>query len=214
MEHASDELLMRTNAVPVNAVAAAEDPLLDGTMATIYTHAFAGVGLASLLTPRSKPLLFWALAGLLPVLPDFDTFWTAPYGSSFGHRGFTHSLAFALAVGLVSAGATFRYFHMRFWPLFGLYFLVTASHGVLDALTNGGYGIAFFWPITDQRWGPYGPINVSDIALEFPDPRTSRAVRTELLYVWLPLGIAVALTEGCRWLRRHSRLANASALKR
>ena len=46
-------------------------------MATLYTHAFAGVGMASLLTPRPKPLLYWALAALLPVLPDLDVFSTA-----------------------------------------------------------------------------------------------------------------------------------------
>jgi inner membrane protein len=171
-------------------------------MATIYTHAFAGVGLASLLTPRPQRLAYWLLAGFLPVLPDFDSFSYAAYGSLSGHRGFTHSLAFALAVGLLTAGVTFRYLHVRFWPLFGLFFLVTASHGVLDAFTNGGFGIPFLWPFTDHRWGPYGPINVSDIAFELPDPRTSRAVRTELLYVWLPLGVAVVLTEGYRWLRR------------
>jgi inner membrane protein len=173
-------------------------------MATIYTHAFAGVGLASVLTPRPKRLLYWVLAGFLPVLPDFDSFSTAAYGSITGHRGYTHSLAFALAVGLVAAGATYRYLHVRFWLLAALLFLVTASHGVLDAFTNGGFGIPFLWPFTEYRWGPYGPINVSDIAFELPDPRTSRAVRTELLYVWLPLGIAVILTEGCRWLRRRS----------
>jgi inner membrane protein len=169
-------------------------------MATIYTHAFAGVALASVLTPRPKPLLYWCLAGLLPILPDFDSFSLAPYGSTLGHRGFTHSVAFALGVGLVTALATMRYFHLRFWPLFGLFFLVTVSHGVLDAFTTGGCGIPFFWPLTDQRWGPYGPIHVSDIAMEFPDPRSSLAVRTELLYVWLPLGSAVVLIQGYRWL--------------
>jgi inner membrane protein len=170
-------------------------------MATIYTHAFAGAGIASLLTPRPKPLLYWSLAALLPVLPDFDTFWIAPYGSVFGHRGFTHSLLFALCAGLVTAAAGFRRFHMRFWAAFALFTLVTASHGVLDAFTNGGYGIPFLWPISQQRWGPYGPIKVSDIALEFPDPRKSRALQTELLYVWLPLGTAVLGVQFYRWHR-------------
>lgn len=123
-------------------------------MATIYSHAFAGVGLASVLTPRSKPLLYWALAGFLPILPDFDVFSISPYGSIVGHRGFTHSLVFALGIGLITAAATFRYFRMHFWPLFGLFFLVTASHGILDAFTNGGFGIPFFWPFDDRRWGP------------------------------------------------------------
>jgi inner membrane protein len=170
-------------------------------MATIYTHAFTGVGLASVLTPRPKPLLYWLLAGFLPVLPDFDSLWLAPYGSAYGHRGFTHSLAFAAAAGLVAAAASFHSLRVRFLPLFGLFFLVTASHGVLDALTNGGFGIPFLWPFSDARWGPCGPINVSDIAFEFPNPRTSRAVRTELLYVWLPIGAVVLLVQAYRWVR-------------
>ncbi len=175
-----------------------------GAMATLYTHAFAGVGLASVLTPKSKPLLYWALAFFLPIVPDFDTLWIAPYGCAWGHRGFTHSLTFAAAAGLIAAAATFRYFQMRFWPLFGLFFVVTASHGILDALTNGGEGIPFFWPFTNVRWGPWhhGPIKYPDIALEFPDPRTSRAIRTELLYVWVPIATAVILMEIYRWVQR------------
>ena len=100
------------------------------------------------------------------------------------------------------SAATFRYCHARFWPFFGLLFLVTASHGVLDAFTNGGFGIPFLWPFSDVRWGPYGPIKVSDIAFEFPDPRKSRALQTELLYVWLPLGTAVVAMQICRWRAR------------
>lgn len=174
-------------------------------MATLYTHAFVGVGLASVLTPRPKPLLYWLLAGFLPIIPDFDAFSTAAYGSAWGHRGFTHSLIFALGIGLVAAGATYRFCHVQFWPLFGLFFLISASHGVLDACTNGGFGIPFLWPFDERRWGPYGPINVADIAFEWPDPRTSKAVRTELIYVWMPTAVVVGLTELCRWLWRRRR---------
>jgi inner membrane protein len=165
------------------------------------------VGLASVLTPRPKPLLYWALAAFLPVVPDLDAFSNAAYGSAYGHRGFTHSLAFAAAAGLVAAAATYRYFRVRFVPLFGLFFLATASHGVLDALTNGGFGIPFLWPFSDQRWGPYGPISYPDIALEFPDPRTSKAVRSELLYVWLPVGAAVVLVQAYRLVSGRKRTA-------
>jgi inner membrane protein len=156
--------------------------------------------------------MYWILAGLLPVLPDADTFWIAPYGSILGHRGFTHSLIFAAAAALVAAGVTFRVFRMRFWPLFGLFFLVTASHGILDALTRGGESIPFLWPFDHRRWGNYGPIAVADIAFELPDPRSSRAIRTELLYVWLPAGLAVGLTEGYRYFRRRRRVSDVSKL--
>src|SRR5947209_19027247 len=112
-------------------------------MATVYTHALLGLALARVVTARPRPAAFWLLAGLLPVVPDFDAFSPAHYGSPWGHRGFTHSLPFALGLGLAAAGLTFRYFRVRFWPLFGLFFAAAASHGVLDALTTGGFGIPF-----------------------------------------------------------------------
>ena len=74
--------------------------------------------------------------------------------------------------------------------LTGVFFLATASHGVLDALTRGGEAIPFFWPVTEQRYGNWGPIPVSDSAFEIPDPRQSRALRSELFWVWLPTGSA------------------------
>jgi inner membrane protein len=174
-------------------------------VATIYTHALVGLGLGKVLTMRRVSPLFWILAGFLPIIPDFDSFSFSAYGSLWGHRGFTHSLCFALALALFSAGLTFRFLHMRFWLLFGLFFLITASHGLLDAFTNGGFGIPFFWPFWNHRFGPYGPIHVQDIGFEFPDPRVSRAVRTELLYVWLPTAVLVGVVwRYRRWKRRES----------
>jgi len=35
--------------------------------------------------------------------------------------------------------------------LFAYLFLATASHGVLDAMTNGGLGVAFFSPFDNRR---------------------------------------------------------------
>src|SRR5262245_50926665 len=100
-------------------------------MATVYTHCFAGLALGRVLTPRRMPVFFWALAVVLPAIPDLDAFSTAPYGSITGHRGFTHALSFAAAVALLTAALTFRYFRVGFWPLCGLYFVITASHGIL-----------------------------------------------------------------------------------
>jgi inner membrane protein len=171
-------------------------------MATIYTHALFGLGLGKIFTNRRVPGLFWALAGLLPIVPDLDVFSSHAYGSIWGHRGFTHSLCFALGVALIASGSAFRLVHLKFWPLFGLFFLITASHGVLDALTNGGFGIPFFWPFSAHRYGPYGPIHIQDIGFEIPDPRVSRAIRTELLYVWLPTLSLVGIVAACRRLRR------------
>lgn len=175
-------------------------------MATIYTHGIVGLGLGKLATGRRMPVLFWILVFLLPMVPDLDVFgiyWNIPYdGRPLSHRGFTHSLCFALVLGLLVSALTFKAFKASFWFLWAVYFVATASHGLLDAFTNGGYGIAFFWPFDSTRYGPrWGPIQVSDIGFEFPDFRTSRSVRTELLWVWLPTALLVNLVSAVRRVR-------------
>src|SRR5208282_6567112 len=94
---------------------------------------------------------------------------------------------------------TFTYFKVRFWPLAGFFFLITASHGILDAFTKGGFGIPLLWPIVDHRFGPWGSIQVADIGFELPDPRKSKSIRQELLWVWLPTVVLVALVSIYRW---------------
>src|SRR5437868_7979131 len=140
-------------------------------MSTLYTHSALGLALGRLFTARRMPWFFWGLAVLLPALPDFDVMWDAAYGTIWGHRGFTHTLCFALIVAAGTAAATYRYFKVNFWDLLGFYFVATASHGIMDAFTNGGYGIPLFWPLTEQRFGPWGPLQVPDIGFELPDPR-------------------------------------------
>src|SRR5260370_21626726 len=173
-------------------------------MVTPYTHGAFGLVLGKLCTARRLPLLFWVLTVFLPIAPDFDAFSNRPYGSLWGHRGFTHSLAFALALGLLSAGLTFYYFKARFWVLAAFFFAITASHGLWVAFTDGGFGIPFFWPLSDHRFGPWGPIRVQDIGFEIPDPRTSKSIRTELLWVWLPTAVLVILVTTYRRLRRNA----------
>jgi inner membrane protein len=136
------------------------------------------------------------------MIPDFDAFSAAQYGTTFGHRGFTHSFVFALGIALIAAGLTFKYIAARFWTLAVFFFAITASHGVLDAFTSGGYGILWLWPFSDARFGPWGPIPVADLGFEWPNPWTSRAVRSELLWIWLPTSLGVGLVGAGRLVRR------------
>jgi inner membrane protein len=172
-------------------------------MPTIYTHAIVGLGSAVVVFPHRRTWLFWVLSGFLPIIPDFDAFSSAAYGTPFGHRGFTHSFVFALAIGVITAGLTFKYFKIIFWQLALFYFAITASHGILDAFTTGGYGILWLWPFSDDRFGLWGPIKVADIGFEWPNPRTSRAVRSELFWVWLPTTLIVGALTSVRMLGRH-----------
>jgi inner membrane protein len=176
-------------------------------MATTYTHAIAGLAVAQVYVPGRRRWLYWTLAALLAVFPDVDVFSSAAYGALLGHRGFTHSLIFALWMAFFVASLTFRLLRADLWALTGVFFLAAASHGLLDALTRGGEAIPFFWPATGQRYGNWGPIPVSDLALEIPDPRRSRALRSELMWVWVPscaFIVVMAVSRGLRCRRLES----------
>ena len=173
-------------------------------MATSYTHAVVGLGVAQLYRPGRRAWLYWLLAAMLPVLPDLDAFSMAAYGSLLGHRGITHSVPFALWAGFLTASLTFRLLRANLWALTGIFFVCMASHGVLDAMTRGGESIPFFWPLADQRYGNWGPIPVSDLAFEIPDPRRSRALRSELLWVWLPTAVWIIAVAAYRYTRRRA----------
>src|SRR5208282_230426 len=116
-------------------------------MPTVYTHAMVGVTLGYLCTRRRRAWPFWVMAAALPVIPDLDTLGFARSNSIWGHRGFTHSLAFAMALGLTATVVVGWYLRMGFWRLAVLFSVIAASHGLLDLLTTAGNGVALWWPL-------------------------------------------------------------------
>jgi inner membrane protein len=66
--------------------------------------------------------------------------------------------------------------------------LAAASHGLLDAFTTGGSGVAFFWPFSDERYFlPMQKIRVSPIGISrFLSERGIQVLVSELRWVWLP----------------------------
>ena len=112
-------------------------------MPTILSHPAVPLALALGLGRRTIPPRLLVAGVVCSILPDLDvlTFGLGiPYASQFGHRGFSHSLFFAALVAL--AGAVFyRRFETRCAVVFAFLFVALASHGLLDALTNGGLGI-------------------------------------------------------------------------
>lgn len=134
------------------------------------------------------------------ILPDIDTIgfrFGIHYGDFWGHRGFTHSLVFAaLLSGAVTAMLIRRNMAaIRRSTLFAYLFLATASHGVLDAMTNGGLGVAFFSPFDNRRYFlPWRPIHVSPISMtRFFSARGHAVLESELLWVWLPAFLFAAI---------------------
>jgi len=139
--------------------------------------------------PGAPPLAL-SMLGLsaLSVLPDADfvAFMVGiPYSHPFGHRGMTHSLLFAALVGvLVAIGLRLRRRPVRLDALLAV--LVVASHGLLDAMTTGGLGVEFFWPLDTHRYFlPWSFIPVAPLGAHMLSARGLSVLLTEVV-LFLP----------------------------
>jgi inner membrane protein len=137
---------------------------------------------------------------VLAVLPDADVagfFLGVPYDSPLGHRGLTHSVPFAAAAAaaaLVLIGRGRALGPGRVW-LWVYLFLAAVSHGVLDAMTTGGGGVAFAAPFWNERYFlPWQPILVSPLGIRaFFTPRGMAVLRNEAVWVGLPSLLVAAI---------------------
>lgn len=162
-------------------------------MASAVGHGVLAFCAAGGLFPRLSKR-FWITAVVCSILPDFDTVgfsYGIAYNSFLGHRGFTHSLLFALLLAPVAvrlAVPAAKRFSREWLVLTVFFFAVTASHGFLDAMTNGGLGIAFFSPFVMTRYFlPWRPLAVSPIGiLDFTAGRLRDVLVTEFYFVILP----------------------------
>jgi inner membrane protein len=169
-------------------------------MPTLLAHSAVplalGFGFGGTVVPR--PLVAAGVAAAL--LPDLDVVafrFGVPYADQFGHRGMSHSLAFALLVALLGALALRRW-HVPVGTSIWFLFVAGASHGLLDMLTTGGLGVALLWPWTDERFfAPVQVIRVSPLApRHFLTARGLAVLVSELAWVWLPaaaMGVAIRL---------------------
>ena len=168
-------------------------------MASAFTHAIAGLAIGTAFRRPEQRTRFWTLGALGAVIPDVDGigFWLGvPYDSALGHRGFTHSLIFAAlyaSICLLAFRSSSPAERRRLWLYF---FLATASHGVLDAMTSGGGGVAFFAPIVNDRFLlPWRPILISPMnPRRFFTERGLAILSNEFVWVWIPSAVfAIAM---------------------
>jgi inner membrane protein len=182
-------------------------------MASAFSHAFAAVALGKTWSGRAMSPRFWFLAIASAVLPDADVVFFGfgvRYEDMLGHRGLTHSLPFALFWALLVVWTEFKQvprWSRSWWSLFVFFFAVTASHGILDAFTNGGLGVAFFAPFSSARYFfPWQPIEVSPFSIrEFFVQRGGPVLRSEFKYIWLPGAIFWLASWVTRKILRHFR---------
>jgi len=155
----------------------------------------------------SRRLVLWGVA--LSVAPDLDAvgFWLGvPYDSPLGHRGLTHSLFFALVLAAIVTASVFRRSPSPIGVLAFL-FLCAASHGLFDAMTDGGRGIALLAPFDwDRYFLPWRPIRVSPIGIgRFLGPRGLAILESELVAMWIPCAAVGGLGLLVRGSGRRSR---------
>ncbi|MEW6418649.1 MAG: metal-dependent hydrolase [Nitrospirota bacterium] len=162
----------------------------------------AGVALA----PKNVPTNFWPVAIACSIIPDIDSFGLAfgiPYNHFFGHRGFFHSPFFALLMSIILLFVFFRdieIFSRQWFFYFIFFFLLSASHGILDAFTNGGLGIPLLFPFDNKRYFfPWTPIMVSPIGIKgFFSKWGLTVIKSEILWIWFPSFLIIIVSRVIR----------------
>lgn len=171
-------------------------------MPTIFSHSIAALAIGKAAAPNGIPIKFWVASPVCAVLPDIDVVSFAlgiPYDDILGHRGLTHSFSFAIVMGLAVVLLLFREVRLgsgRWWLLVTYFFIVTISHALLDALTDGGLGVALLAPFSNERFFfPWRPIEVSPIGVDaFLSQWGLRVLFSEFLWIWIPSGMVVLLS--------------------
>ena len=171
-------------------------------MPTIFTHAIFAASIGSAITPKRGRERFWILTAACAMLPDADALsfvLCVRYDDIIGHRGITHSIFFAVIVGIAVAALFLSGAQVARWKL-ALYFAsVTATHPFLDMFTNGGLGVALLAPFSDERFFfPWRPIEVSPIGLGFFSDRGWAVISSEIIWIWIPSSALVLFA----WLVR------------
>jgi inner membrane protein len=163
-------------------------------------HVAVGMAAARLSSAERAAVPTWrsmACWSALSLLPDADVVGFSlgvKYGDPWGHRGATHSLEFALAVGACVglAARRFRWPALRVW---GIATAVLVSHGLLDTMTDGGLGCALLWPFDLTRhFASWRPIPVAPIGLAFFTPYGLIVSLTELVMFAPVAAFALRLT--------------------
>jgi inner membrane protein len=174
-------------------------------MPSVLGHLAAPLALAPAFATRATPRRLWVLGAVCAAAPDLDVLAFAfgvPYAHPLGHRGLWHSVPFAAFAAACVTALAFPRARPGFSRLraFAYLFLATASHGLLDAATDGGLGVALLAPLDDRRvFWPFRPIAVSPLGLDaFLSARGAAVLASELAWVWLPFALLGACFAGGR----------------
>ena len=164
-------------------------------MPSPVAHGLVGAGLVAAVLPRAGRARYWlplAAGAVLANAADLDFFLVFLFRSRAWHRGFTHSLVFALAVLLCLLLALGRR-RAREAAALGLAY---ASHALLDfATTKESGGLELLWPFSYDRlglrwWG------LTELPSRLPAAEIVKAVALEFALFAPPLVILLLLRRG------------------
>jgi len=151
-------------------------------------HVLIGMAAARLSRERQRTIWSPVTAGViwsgLSLLPDADVIgfrFGVRYEDTWGHRGATHSLTFALGVGIL-VWVIARLTNLAALRTSLIAVAVVTSHAILDTFTDGGLGCALLWPFSDERFfAPWTPIPVAPIGRAFLSGEGARVAAIELV---------------------------------
>src|SRR5262245_61263455 len=166
-------------------------------MCSVLTHPVVPIALFTVFPQAALSPTVLLVGAACSVVPDLDVVgrrFGIRSNHMLGHRGLTHSTAFAAVLGALMTYALFRTSHLDLWVVFLFLFVSTLSHAFLDMLTNGGQGVALWSPLSQARYFfPWRPIEVSPIGVRrFFSRRGVQIMRSEFRWVWLPsVGVCI-----------------------
>lgn len=169
-------------------------------MASVFGHAVVALGASSIVPKAARSPALIVLGILSACMPDIDVlgfYCGIPYDHLLGHRGLTHSIIFGLCW---STGIGYLYFRIanNRWSWVPVLYLsiCTISHGLIDACTSGGHGIALYLPIDNNRvFFDFRPILVSPLGVKrFFSEWGMRVLLSEAVWLGLPSLALVTVT--------------------
>lgn len=174
-------------------------------MASAFGHIVSAIGIGSVFPSKMMTPKVYLIGAVSATLPDIDVLssYFGIYGlEMLGHRGITHSIAFAL----IWAWVLIKVFHRSSEferTLLLYYFIATVSHGLIDGLTNGGDGIAYFAPFSSYRTHlPLELIQVSPLGVRnFFSEWGLKVLASEFIWIGIPSAALIVLSKLVRKLK-------------
>lgn len=171
-------------------------------MATIVSHAVIAFTLGKVFPGKEINSRVLTAGMVMAMMPDADVIGFGmgiPYESMWGHRGFTHSVLFALLFSLIITqlfSMKSKYQPGSFLKVSLFLFFATLSHGLIDAMTTGGLGVGFFIPFSPERYFfEYRPVLVSRIGFDgLLGPWAIAVYKSEFRYLILPCLVILVLS--------------------